>query len=498
MQQTLSEKEQRLLRIKEELEYRKRINPLAFHVLMPMQKRFAECTARFKAIWGGNRSGKTEPVADYVISKNLAKPRQKWWVVGETYQDSVAIQQAKIWSLVPRLDIKYGRYDEINGFTNRKLLFKNGSMITFKSYDQKREAFQSDDIDGIWNDEEPPVDIYKEQKMRLLDRAGEMIISMTSLKGVTELIDDLYSEANILEAQHAPLVGEVLPRVAEKNGMMFFFLWTTENPHINQDAVANELSLMTKQEKMARGHGIPINLTGKIYHFNKRIHTISWDDLPSHSPDDYCLQMVLDPHDRKPWALIWVAIHKTGSCYVVDEYPFGRNFNEILSDDKTYDDYVKVIKDKERYLAEFFGVVHKRILDPNFGNKTVQLAERQGGQAYTTPKKELLKRGLTFIDGIDALEAGHLKVREILDYRMNDNEITRQPELRVVDDCVNTITHLSRYSRKDIEAADGDVKDRVNVNEKYKDFSDCVRYFAMSNPRYFRPQVFVPRKGKTY
>lgn len=479
-----------------EYRHRKKVNPLFFFEPLDMQKRFRECKAKIKGIFGGNRSGKTEEGAEYVVTKCRNKPKQRWWCSAETFSDSVNIQQRKINELLPVNEIKYGKYDEINGFTNRKLLFKNGSIVIFKSYDQGREAFQGEDLDGIWNDEEPPYEIYREQRMRLLDRDGEMIFTMTSLKGITDLVQEIYEDHDVIEAQHAPLIDKVVPREVDKNGMRFFMLWTTENPYIDQDRALFEAKLLTLAEKTARIYGVPMNLSGKIYMaFNKNVHVISFEDVPDGM---YTLYMVLDPHDRKPWAISWHAISKTNTCYTIAEYP-ERDFNEMLFDDKTYAEYVEIIKQKEKVICEVFGTkIHKRILDPNFGNKTVQLAERQGGQAKTTPKKELEKRGLRFTDGIDAVEAGHLKVREWLHWEEKNNEIVVQPKWYICDDCINTITHHSRYSRKDLNTADGDVKDNVKPKEKYKDFCDLNRYLFMAHPIYVEVEEFKPEFERMY
>lgn len=463
-----------------------------------MQAKFASDLSKFKCVFGGNRSGKSQGVADYVVRRILDKPKQKWWVVGESFADSVAIQQSKIWSLVPKNKIKYGYYDEINGFRNRKLQLINSSLITFKSYDQAREAFQGDDIDGVWFDEEPPFDIYRETRMRLIDRNGEMLISMTSLKGVTELIADIYDDADIIESMLAPLINEVVPRVAEKNGTKFFFLWTTENPVIDQNRTIQEAELLPRDEKKSRIYGLPINMTGRIYMaFSKFIHITTIEHMPE---GHYTIYHVLDPHDRKPWAMIWIAVHKTGSIYVIDEYP-NKPITEMHSDDKTYAEYAKLIRDKEVEIKELFGCgIHKRILDPNFGNKTVQLAKRQGGQSTTTPKKELQRLGFTFRDGIDAIEAGHLKVRELLHFtrREDTGEITKQPQLMFTDNCTNCITSMSRYSRKEVTTVSGDEKDRVGPQEKYKDHPDCIRYGAMSNLRYVEEIRREPEFKRSY
>jgi len=489
--------QRKLLRIEQELQYRRKINPLQFFQNLPQQLKFALDMARVKALFGGNRSGKTEKGAEYVISKCLAKPNQRWWASAETFPDSVNIQQRKIWSLIPKTEIKYGFYNEITGFPNRKILFKNGSIVILKSYDQGVESYASDDVDGIWFDEEPPMEIYKESRMRLLDRNGEIIFTMTSTKGITDLISDIFEDYDIISSEYAPYVNETLPRVAEKNGIRFYFLWTTENPYIDQKTVLEEIHLQTTQEKKSRMYGLPINLSGKIYiTFNKKIHVIPFEQSPL---SDLTLYFTLDPHDRKPWVMQWYAVHSTGAVYCIDEYP-NRNFNEMLSDDKTYDEYADIIREKEAILQDIYGIkVTTRILDPNFGNKTVQLASRVDNKAHTTPKEELKKRGFVFKDGIDNLEAGHLKVREFLDWKEKDGEITKQPAFFITDNNENTIRHFSRYSRKDIMTPSGDMKDNAGVQEKYKDFCDGPRYLLMSNPKHIiSKQKFSPEHRKVY
>ena len=829
-----------------------------------MQERFHNDPAKVKAVYGGNRSSKTEEGAEYVLSKMLAKPNQRWWLCAETFQDSVNVQQRKIWKLLPKHKIKYAKYTEVNGFVNRKFQLTNGSMGLFKSYDQKREAFQSDDLDGCiakgtlisladgswkkiedinkndmvismrntltsssskkyknllplkvrdlrvnpvlwkkctgvkntiifncrgsklqltndhrvfisgkgwekaedvvigdkvyfpkipssvvdnvdeheaywlglmigdgyihpkrfqftclnedliseakmylrkfknarirkqgdrqyyisqspefrqlfkkygligthaydkfvpqdifrssdsvkkiflrallncdgwivngclgyastsqrlavdvfllltslgykarinkrlsvkknwrdqwyvyvhkcdhvlrfldeigivrtskklkktrsecnrrmlkykgrfsinirsyrsrintmqlapiskieqggcvevydikvdrdenfiannicihncWNDEEVAYDIYKEQRMRLIDRDGELIFTMTSLKGVTDLIQELFEGYDVIESKYAEYVKQDLPRIVQKGQARFYLFWTTENPYINQKRTRHEISLMTKQEILSRIYGIPINLTGKIYmKFNRDVHVTPYEDVIELLSES-TIYMVLDPHDRKPWAMGWYAAHKAGTIYCFDEYP-DENFNDMLFDDKTYDDYVQVIQEKEQLIYDMCGKrVFKRFIDPNFGNKTVQLAERQGGQSKTTPKKELQSRNLKFHDSIDSLEAGHLKVREYIDYKVKDDEIIKQPGFLIADNCTNHIRHMSRYSRKDITTADGDVKDKVGVKEKYKDFADLVRYGLMGRMRYIVVKDYVKNRQKLY
>ena len=441
-------------------------------------------------------SGKTEEIAEYIITKGLER-KMRIWACAETFSDSVNIQQRKIWEKLPKNKIKYGRYDEINGFSNRKIKLTNGTLIILKSYDQGVASFAQDDVDIIWNDEEPPYDIYKEERMRLIDRNGEMLISMTSTQGVTDLIADIFEDHTVIESRYAEHVNETLPVIAEKNGIKFYMLWNTDNPHIDQNRLRHEIKLMTRDEIKSRVYGIPVNLSGKIYlMFSKNVHVMPFELCPF---KDITLYHVLDPHDRKPFAMQWWVVHKTGTAYCIDEYP-NRNFNEMISDDKTYNEYVNIIQEKEDALFSIYGQkVYKRIIDPNFGNKTIKLAERTDAKAHTTPKEELKKRGLKFQDGIDCLEAGHLKVREKLYYEMKDGEIVVQPACIIADTCPNTARHLSRYSRKDIMTPDGDVKNNAKPREKYKDFSDLTRYFFMHNPKYITGVVKqIPEAPRLY
>lgn len=490
-----------LEQITAELIERRKSSPIEFMELLPIQERFVASDASIILLFGGNRAGKTTPVS-YKVSQTGMNRKIKAWVCGETFSDSVSIQQKKISELMPKNRIKYGNYDDINGYTNRKLQLDNGTLYTFKSYDQGRTAFQSDDIDLIWCDEEPPMDIIKEMRMRLIDRNGKLIISMTSLKGITELIADLFEDCDILETRYAPLVKRELPVHAKKGSVEIFFLWTTDNIHVNQERLLEEVKLMPEQEILSRIYGMPTNLAGKIYMaFNHGVHVISLDDVPTTGNQ---LWNIVDPHDRKPWAITWYCVNRNGSCYQVDEYP-NRSFVDMLYDDKTYADYARVIKEKELAIRERFNIGGRirRKIDPNFGNKTMQLAERQGGQAKTTPKMELARLGLKYDDAIDALEAGHLEVRKWLHWakKVNDvgvREFVVRPLLYICSNCTNTIKHLSRYSRKDTIAGDGDIRDKVAPQDKWKDFSDNVRYFVMAAPVWIQERVLDMKVKKVY
>lgn len=70
------------------------------------------------------------------------------------------------------------------------------STIGFKSYDQKRRAFQGTNKDVIWLDEEPPLDVYVECLIRTMTTGGIVMVTATPLQGLTEFIQEYMNAAN--------------------------------------------------------------------------------------------------------------------------------------------------------------------------------------------------------------------------------------------------------------------------------------------------------------
>lgn len=68
------------------------------------------------------------------------------------------------------------------------------STATFKSCEQGREKFQSEKVDIIWLDEEPPLDIYTECLTRTTVSEGIVYMTFTPLGGVTPVVDRFLKE----------------------------------------------------------------------------------------------------------------------------------------------------------------------------------------------------------------------------------------------------------------------------------------------------------------
>lgn len=68
------------------------------------------------------------------------------------------------------------------------------STLGFKSYDQGREKFQGTSKDLIHLDEEPDIGIYEECLLRTLDTEGMILLTMTPLKGLSDICQHFMSD----------------------------------------------------------------------------------------------------------------------------------------------------------------------------------------------------------------------------------------------------------------------------------------------------------------
>jgi len=62
------------------------------------------------------------------------------------------------------------------------------SVCSFKSYEKGREKWQGETLDGVWFDEEPPLDIYLEGLTRTNATGGMVIVTFTPLRGMSDVV----------------------------------------------------------------------------------------------------------------------------------------------------------------------------------------------------------------------------------------------------------------------------------------------------------------------
>jgi len=263
---------------------------------------------RERCFMAANRVGKTEGAGGYEGAHHAMGDYPAWWqgrrfdsptigwACGDTLQTVRDILQRK--TLGPINDIGSGLIprDLICGTPKRRsgnvpdvieqvqVRHVSGgiSTIIFKSYDQKRKAFQGTEVDWILLDEEPPLDIYTECLLRTTGiegsrDAGILMLTFTPLMGLSEVVLTFLPGGKMGDAQQA---GKYVVQAG----------WD-DVPHLSAAEKEELLRLMPVHQQDARARGIPQLGAGAIYPIAEQDITVADFAIPNYWPRVYALDV---------------------------------------------------------------------------------------------------------------------------------------------------------------------------------------------------------------
>lgn len=125
--------------------------------------------------WAGSKTG--EVTRDGVQRYLVGEPKdESQWGSGMIPGDCL-----KDWGR------RQGIADALDNFTVEHVT-GGQSTLGFKSYDQGRQKWQGETLDGVWFDEEPPLDIYMEGLTRTNATGGLTMITFTPLLGMSDVV----------------------------------------------------------------------------------------------------------------------------------------------------------------------------------------------------------------------------------------------------------------------------------------------------------------------
>ena len=421
------------------------------------QLAFHRCKKRNRWVFGGNRSGKTEcgAVEAIWIARGIHpyRPNRKdvfGWVVSLSQQVQRDVAQSKILHYLPAewiadITMLSGRKDSPSGGVIDQIKIKNVfggiSTIGFKSCDQGREKFQGSSLDFVWFDEEPPKDIYEECVMRVMDKRGDIFGTMTPLKGMTFIYNEIY-----LNRKNNPEV------------WCEFMCWD-DNPFLSKKEIKLLEGALDSHSLDSRRYGKFSLGEGLIYpEFDPAVHVIPPFKVPSEWQDN----ISIDPGLNNPLSAHWYAVDYDGNVYVVAEhFAAGRDI----------DFHVRSIKDICRAIGW---------RDDGRGRYSalIDSAASQRTLASSKSVAELFCDGGIMVDTkVDKdVFAGICRVKEYLK-RGNG-----KADIYIFDTCRNMIEEFLTYSW-----AAGDSPKKVDDH-----CMDELRYYIMSRPQPARREEISP------
>ena len=178
------------------------------------------------------------------------------------------------------------------------------SLVTFKSYDQGRRKFQGVAKHFIHLDEEPPMDVYEECKIRTLTTKGLILITMTPLSGLTEFVD-LFWSAKVDEG--TVLHGKVLVQAS----------WDDAD-HISEKDKEEFRASMPAHILEAREKGIPSIGDGMVYPIEESAITCDRFVVPDTWKQFYAMDFGWHPDPT--CALFFAYDPETDMLYITKEY----------------------------------------------------------------------------------------------------------------------------------------------------------------------------------
>ena len=426
-------------------------------VVHKKQLEFHKCQKRNRWVFGGNRSGKTECGAVEIVwlARGIHpfrenKPNIDAWVVSLSTQVQRDVAQSKVLSYLNTAWIEdicmlSGRKDNPLGGVIDYILIKNVfggvSKIGFKSCDQGREKFQGTSLDYVWFDEEPPYDIYQECRMRVMDKKGEIFGTMTPLKGLSWVYDEIYLNKN------------------NDDNIWYEQMEWLDNPYLNKEEIDSLTSSLSADELDARRYGKFTASGGMVYpEFDENVNVIE----PFTVPFEWYDNISIDPGLNNPLSAHWYAVDYDNNIYVIAEHFEAKKGIEYHAD------IIKKICDKLHW--------------PKKNGKIYALIDSAANQRTLASQKSVTE---LFYD-YDILVNPNVNkdlfsgIQRVKTYLKNAKG---ESKLFIFKTCTNLIREIKSYFWGDSDAPIK--KDDHSLDE--------LRYYIMSRPENVKPK---PQKSE--
>lgn len=500
------------------LEYYSPVNPQARRVHL--------ATSREVAVQGGNKSGKTatmlaeaaiqltkivpKSLPDYprvklrpgpirvrlvVTSLTSAwdinlKPKLQWWEWSgrPNGDDLLGDPDRGHWGFIPPHCLLNGDWATSWSERHRVLTLVDGSTLQVMSHDQAIQDFNQGAFDLVIEDEIPPEDVHRANRLRVMERGGQIYTGGTPSDDRTAAVTSAWFFDQLL----APGLERDDPADPE---IFAVALWTEHNRTLDQANVDFVAKGLTPEQRRARLHGEAIHLGGLIFpgvqvrpaiwcfrcDAKTRLeagqcveergtdvtgYSHVWDegDLPE-VPKPWPILFVMDPHQARETACLWAAVDPQDGWWVLAELEVGG-------------DALLVKRTVEALESERGWTVLQRIGDPKITTQTNQFAREFNGEAFTI-RRAFEDVGFFFDDA----NTNFTVARDRLLQALRPNPYTRAPQLRIHASCKKTLYQLGHFTWDDRSRREN-VSTKEKPSRTHSDFPACLRYLAMLEPTF--------------
>ena len=389
------------------------------------------------------------------------------------------------WGWIPQRFLLRGDWEASWAERHRKLTLCRdgdggtvpGSTLTVMSHGQAVEDFSQGSYHLIVEDEIPPEEIHRANRLRTLEVQGRVLTGGTPPDNRPGAVSAAWFFDQVL----APGLAGAAPAAVGAT-----VLWTELNRTLAPDEVEGVAQGMTPDERRALLHGESLHLAGVIIRGftdqpkgwcftcgsdvmlgltacpacgGRDLEAFShvWDeeDLAWPGPREWPTLFFMDPHQARPTACLWIRLDPNDAGWVVAE-------QEIEGDAATVKATCEALE-REHGLHPIV-----RVGDPKITAQTNQYAREFQGQPFSI-RRAFEDVGFWFEDANTSFVVGI----ERLEGRLKVNPLTRAPGLRIHRRCAKTIFQIQRFTWSQ------DKPGKAN-----SDFPACLRYWAIGDWSY--------------
>lgn len=461
------------------------------YVPMPHQDLFHQSLVKNRLVMGGNRGGKTfSTIADdclillrrhpYRNHMYADRPRRLRFI-GVDFERGVDQTALPYFSqLIPPSYLIDGAWEKSYRKAEHMLYLADGSTVSFMSYEQDPNKFQSVSLDHIHFDEEPPKPIFDESVLRVLDTGGTLTISETPVEQMEWLQDDILD----------PINEGTLTTWAH------FELDTRQNIHLPVAELQELEAGMTEHEKTIRLAGQYDNSSSMVFpEFTRKYPNVIPAEAfnPRYNRDDWRFYRSMDHGFANPTAWGWHAAHLDGTIIT---------FELLYGSGVFVEQWAKAVLAKDREIAERFGFEPDWHPEVCVGDPAISQRNQAAGNVATIQQAYAQAGVPIFTGGIVKSRTGNQNFGLDKFHQYLRNRPLRagasaatgefgEPWWQITENCSPLIDEMkkARKPKQTLKAAE-----QKNISEEIRDKDnhaiDAVKYFFMATHE-LRPIEYV-------
>lgn len=458
------------------------------------------------AIFGANRSAKTE-YASWLVARTLVeKPGAIVWCLCETHETSVrgGGQQQMVWKYLPaEWRAAAGKrnsglnYSLKNKFSENAFIAPNGSECRFMNYAQDIKVIEGGQVDLWWADELCPVSWFLTLGGRTIDRRGKGLVTFTPIYGYNDTVGEFTQGSTVVEWADCPhfpaqqlwpggAPGKVPFRLrCEKPGRAAVYFQMRDNPFVDMAELDKRWNTSATEIVLRRLYGVATKRVGNRFPKFGPVNLVKPERIPKEGTNYH----VMDFAWARNWAMLWLRVERVGDgkerIYVYREWP-DQSFGEwVVPGDKPngvagpaqaavgngireYRQMIRALEGEEE--------IFLRYGDPRSGAAEAVTREDGGTSILSLlAEEEVSAPGLHVVPakGV-SIEEGVNIINEWLDW--DDSQpvtVLNEPKLFISEECKNTIACLRLWT------GTGPKEQQAS-----KDFVDLLRYAAVMQVSY--------------